>query len=563
MNTSKKLKILVLIAATFFALFAFIACNGGGTSDGNPNSDGGSVSTESVEKSEDSKGGDTTTDTASESKGTTESVGGGENVSTPDESTDGKDTETNQPTESGKTDPKDSESKGGSEKTDESKEDEKKNSLTVVVCDENGETESVHKFASSTTLGEVAKVQFGSDNIENCKYAFYINEDNAETNADLVLNGGVVYAIKKSFIEDSFTITYEVSYVDGSDHSYKTVTKDVVCDGAKMIDTADKINVEMIMSENNFPPYGRYKKHVGETVCGLYDDFGYYYKSCVVKVVPCASVSLSIYKIGKLTADEPMNIGVPAKTETFEVEGQTLTSVFPVDKIAEKFGMNSADYIWDFAGTEITDFENGGVDFNMPGFTEFQIRAIEYFVYVPRLKCEDIKGNCEDFIACKSGKQMTVKEAAISAGLNFEDYIWSIIGYENGIPTTKTATADTVIEYSETVIKNMVNGLGLSEIDCVQLKAESKEIEVVVKYSESDKQPVTKTVKVKRGITVKELLKTLNYTVRLGESSNWIGFNSTGTGGTGTPVSFSCQDEESLNWAIPTAGQLNIYIYNT
>ncbi len=50
MNTSKKLKILVLIAATFFALFAFIACNGGGTSDGNPHSDGGSVSAESVGK---------------------------------------------------------------------------------------------------------------------------------------------------------------------------------------------------------------------------------------------------------------------------------------------------------------------------------------------------------------------------------------------------------------------------------------------------------------------------------------------------------------------------------
>lgn len=560
MNTSKKLKILVLIAATFFVLFAFIACNGGGTSDGNPNSDGGSAPVESVEKPDDSKGGDTTADTAIESKGTTESVGGGENVSTPDESTDSKDTETNQPTESGKANPKDSESKGGSENPDESKDDEKKNSLTIVICDENGENESVYKFASSTTLGEVVKAKFDADNIENCEYAFYINEDNAETNADLVLNGGVVYAIKKSFIEDSFTITYEVSYVDGSDHSYKTVTKDVICDGAKMIDTADKMNVEMIMSENNFPPYGRYKKHVGETVCGLYDDFGYYYKSCVVKVVPCASVSLSIYKIGKLTADEPMNIGVPVKTEMFEVEGQTLTSVFPVNKIAEKFGMNSADYIWNFAGTEITDFENGGVDFNMPGFTEFQIRAIEYFVYVPRLKCEDIKGNCEDFIAYKSGKRMTVKEAATSAGLNFEDYNWSIIRYENGTSTVKVATADTVIEYNETVIKNMVDGLGFSEDDCVQLKAESKEIEIDVVYSESNKQPVTTTVKVERGITVKELLKTLNYNVAFGESHNMISFESVGTG---ERVSFFCDNEENLNQKIPAAGELTIYIYNT
>lgn len=82
MDTRKTLKMLVLVMAMFFALFAFIAC-GGGTSSGNPASDGGSVFTESVEKSEDSKDGDTTTDTASESKGTTESVGGGENVSTP------------------------------------------------------------------------------------------------------------------------------------------------------------------------------------------------------------------------------------------------------------------------------------------------------------------------------------------------------------------------------------------------------------------------------------------------------------------------------------------------
>ena len=309
---------------------------------------------------------------------------------------------------------------------------------------------------------------------------------------------------------------------------------------------------------------GYNKKYIGETAYKLYNDFGYYYKSCVVKVVPYASVGLMIYKIGKPTADTPMDISVPAKTETFEVEGQALTGVFSVNEIAEKFGMNPADYIWNFAGTEITDFENGGVDFGfMLGQVDFRINAIEYFVYVPRLECEDSKGFYEYFTAYKSGKKMTVKEAATSAGLNFEDYIWSIIGYENGIPTTKTATADTVIECSETVIKNMVNGLGLSEIDCVQLKAESKEIEVVVEYSESDKQPVTKTVKVKRGITVKELLKTLNYTVRLGESSNWIGFNSTGAGGTGTPVSFSCQDEESLNQAIPTAGKLNIYIYNT
>lgn len=464
MNTSKKLKILVLIAATFFALFAFIACNGGGgTSDGNPNSDGGSVSTESMEKSEDSKGGDTATDTASESKGTTESVGGGENVSTPDESTDGKDAETNQPTESGKIESEDGESKGGSENPDESKEDEKKNSLTVVVCDENGETESVYKFASSTTLGEVAKAKFGSDNIENCGYVFYTGELTPENNASKKLEGGRIWAFKKTAIQDSYKITYKISYIENDE--YKTVDLELDCNGVVRYDTADK----QISSSSEFAEAGilidGQKKYIGDSEDGelFLGDFGYYYKAVSVKVVPHASINYCIRSFNGTGYGDGTIL-------SFEVEGEEMSGVYPISKIAEKINVNPSDYIWQVGSAVKDNFDTNGIQFGL--FDVGQTLYIYEYFTVVKAECNHDDGFSEHSVEYKSGKQITLKEIADKMGVKFDDYDWYIC--KDGTKTGKSLAADAVIKYDEEVVDNCMYFSALNEDEMPYVLCESK-----------------------------------------------------------------------------------------
>lgn len=553
MNTSKKLKILVLIAATFFALFAFIACNGGGTSDGNPNSDGGSAPVESVEKPDDSKGGDTTADTAGESNGTTESVGGGENVSAPDESTDSKDTETNQPTESGKADPKDSESKGGSENPDESKDDEKKNSLTIVICDENGENESVYKFASSTTLGEVVKAKFGASNIADCEYAFYTGEDAPTTNAGLEFTGGKIWAIKKSAIQSNYKITYNFSYLDSNDRSYKTLSLEYECNGVARYDTTDK---ELTFKEEyvqNGIPLGGLKKYVGNSEEGglFLGDFGYYYKAVAVKVVQFVSVRYCIRSFNGINYD----YGLPL---SFEVEGEEMTRVYPITKIAEKINVNANDYVWRFDNaTPITEnFDVIGIDFGMFNAEMQTVELFEYFTMVSAEYSKSDGVNCRENVY-KSGKQITIKDVADKFGVKADDYYWSYFTYDSDGQKTETeASEDSVINYNQQVLNFCIDGNGSYGDYLVYVLCKSKKIEVQVEYYEENGTNESKKIEVGRGITVKELLKKLNYNITSG-TSYMITFDPQNGN---AEESFTCQNEESLNQKITVVGTLRIQL---
>ena len=672
MNTSKKLKILVLIAATFFALFALIACNGGGTSDGNPNSDGGSAPVESVEKPDDSKGGDTTADTASESNGTTESVGGGENVSTPDESTDSKDTETNKPNESidenqevvcnfviwfgnsgkhgsatysagskitlsemaernfdtsivwvyycngrktdgtyvikngdriicmspdivvteftvtynvfGKTGTKkynapivyadlvkeltgeDFDKKNYSYTDEDCTIDEKVicsdysftaaerlNTLTIVKCDEDKETDIVYKFNSSTTLGEVVKAKFGASNIADCEYAFYTGEDAPTTNAGLEFTGGKIWAIKKSAIQSNYKITYNFSYLDSNDRSYKTLSLEYECNGVARYDTTDK---ELTFKEEyvqNGIPLGGLKKYVGNSEEGglFLGDFGYYYKAVAVKVVQFVSVRYCIRSFNGINYD----YGLPL---SFEVEGEEMTRVYPITKIAEKINVNANDYVWRFDNaTPITEnFDVIGIDFGMFNAEMQTVELFEYFTMVSAEYSKSDGVNCRENVY-KSGKQITIKDVADKFGVKADDYYWSYFTYDSDGQKTETeASEDSVINYNQQVLNFCIDGNGSYGDYLVYILCKSKKIEVQVEYYEENGTNESKKIEVGRGITVKELLKKLNYNITSG-TSYMITFDPQNGN---AEESFTCQNEESLNQKITVVGTLRIQL---
>lgn len=671
MNTSKKLKILVLIAATFFALFAFIACNGGGTSDGNPNSDGGSAPVESVEKPDDSKGGDTTADTASESNGTTESVGGGENVSTPDESSDDKDSETNKPTESvdenqevvcnfvmwygdagkhgsatysagskitlsemaernfdtsiawvyycngrktdgtyvikngdriicmspdivvteftvtynvfGKTGTKkynapivyadlvkeltgkEFDSVSYSYTDENCKIDEKViysdysftveerlNTLTIVKCDENEETEVFYKFKSSTTLGEVVKAKFGADNVADCDYAFYTGEDTPTTNASSEFTGGRIWAFKKTTIQDSYKIAYKISYIKNGE--YKTVDLELDCNGVVRYDMADKnISSSSEFAESGLSIDGQ-KKYIGDSEeSGLFmGDFGYYYKAVTVKVVPYASVRYCVRSFNGMSYDYG-NIG------SFDVEGEEMTRVYSITKIAEKLDVDANDYMWRLGNaTLITEnFDVNGIeDFSMFTAEMQQVELFEYFTAV-NAECSESDGQSHYETVYKSGKQITIKDIAEKFGVKADDYYWSYFTYDSGEKTETKATAGTVIKYNQEVLNSCIDGNSLYNDNLVYVLCKSKTIEVQVEYFGKNGENESKKVKVERGITVKELLKKLNYTITFGDSGNSITFNPQNGGEEGW---LECRDEASLSKKVTTVGTLSIWI---
>ena len=178
------------------------------------------------------------------------------------------------------------------------------------------------------------------------------------------------------------------------------------------------------------------KKYVGNSEEGrlFLGDIGYYYKAVDVKVVQFALVNCCMRSFNGMNYD----YGLPL---SFEVEGEEMTSVYPITKIAEKINVNANDYVWRFDnGTPITEnFDTTGIDFGMFNAEMQTVELFEYFTMV-NAECSKSDGvNCFETVY-KSGKQITIKDVADQFGVEADDYYWSYFTYGSYGQKTETET---------------------------------------------------------------------------------------------------------------------------